>query len=110
MQFRHSQGLIWTNSEAKFAQKSSMKHLSILVQDDQTSLSTVACIVGASQVFSEANRCWIQGSEAKFEIALVGASVTHPLQNGFITIQPQLAIADIHQTDLADSRIHDPQL
>ena len=32
-----------------------MKHVSILIPDDQTNMSTIACIVGSLQVFEAAN-------------------------------------------------------
>ena len=78
-----------------------MKHLSILVPDEQTNMSTIACIVGAYQVFSEANNYWTRkGEKAIFNIALVGASKTDYLNNNLLSIKHQLAIDEIDKTNL----------
>jgi len=52
-----------------------MKHLSILVPDEQTSMSTVACIIGSFQVFNEANKFLERKKQNPiFKIALVGST------------------------------------
>ena len=52
-----------------------MKHLSILAVTEQCNLSTVACMVGAYEIFSEANNFWKRsGKGLKFKIELVSAS------------------------------------
>ncbi len=78
-----------------------MKHLSVLVPAEQTNMSTIACIVGAYQVFSEANNYVIKkGEKAVFEIALVGATKTDFLDNNLLSIKHQFSIDEINATDL----------
>lgn len=78
-----------------------MKHLSILVPDEQTNMSTIACIVGANQVFSEANNYLARKDEkAIFKIELVGATKSDFLNNNLISIKHQVAISEIDRTDL----------
>ncbi len=65
-----------------------MKHLSILVPEEQTNMSTIACIIGTYQVFNEANNFSVKnGNKALFEIALVGASQTDFLKNDFVSVK-----------------------
>jgi transcriptional regulator GlxA family with amidase domain len=78
-----------------------MKHLSILVPDEQTNLSTIACIVGTYQIFSEANNYWARKKEkAIFEIELVGATKNDILSNNLLSIKHQVAINELDLTDL----------
>lgn len=78
-----------------------MKHLSILVPDAQTNLSTVACIIGTYQVFSEANQFREKtGEKALFEIVLAGAGKTGFLDAGFLSVTPQCSVSEIDKTQL----------
>lgn len=78
-----------------------MKHLSILVPDEQTNMSTIACIIGAYQVFSEANNYLSRkGEKAKYHVALVGATKTDFLDNNILSIKHQFAIDEIDITNL----------
>lgn len=78
-----------------------MKHLSILVPDQQTNMSTIACIIGAYQVFSEANNYLERkGERAIFEFELVGAIKNGFLSNNLLSIRHQVAIDEIDKTDL----------
>lgn len=78
-----------------------MKHLSILVPDEQTNMSTVACIVGAFQVFSEANNFLIKKNEnGLFKIELVGAQKNEYLINNLLSIKHQVTIDEINNTNL----------
>jgi transcriptional regulator GlxA family with amidase domain len=78
-----------------------MKHLSILVPDEQTNMSTIACIVGAYQVFSEANNYLARKSKtAIFKIELVGATKNNFLNNNLLSIKHQLTITEINKTNL----------
>ncbi len=78
-----------------------MKHLSILVPDEQTNMSTIACIVGAYQIFSEANNYLVRNfKKAIFKIELVGATKNNFLNNNLLTIKHQAAINEIHKTNL----------
>lgn len=78
-----------------------MKHLSILVPDQQTTMSTIACIVGAYQVFNEANT-YIEMSNKKpvFKVELVGAKKTDLLNNGILTIKHHISIEEVRKTSL----------
>lgn len=78
-----------------------MKHLSILVPDEQTNMSTVACIIGAYQIFSEANN-YLAGKNEKaiFKIELVGATKYDFLNNNLLSIKHQVAINEIDKTNL----------
>lgn len=76
-------------------------HLSIIVPDEQTNYSTIACIVGTCQMFGQANTFIKQAKgEALFEIALVGASTKSNLSTDGFEIKHQRTIADINKTDL----------
>ena len=78
-----------------------MKHLSILVPDEQTNMSTIACIVGAFQIFSEANNYLARKNEkAIFKIELVGATKNDFLNNNFLSIKHQVTISEIDKTNL----------
>lgn len=78
-----------------------MNHLSILVPDDQTNLSTIACIVGAYQIFNEANNYLEkQGQKPKFKIELVGASKNNHLNNNFLSVKHQITISQVSKTNL----------
>lgn len=78
-----------------------MKHLSILVPDEQTNLSTIACIVGALQVFSEANTYMAKkDGKGLFKIELVGATKNDFLNNPLLSIKHQLTINEIDKTNL----------
>ena len=78
-----------------------MKHLSILVPDEQTNMSTIACIVGAYQVFSEANNYLAsKGEKPVFNIVLVGATRNDFLDNNLLSVKHQFAITEIENTNL----------
>lgn len=78
-----------------------MKHLSILVPDEQTNMSTIACIVGTYQVFTEANKVRVKkGKSALFDIELVGANKTDYLDNQFLQVKHQSTISEIRKTHL----------
>lgn len=78
-----------------------MKHLSILVPDQQTNMSTVACIIGTLQVFNEANKCWTnKGLTELFKVDLVGASKADFLEQNLLSIKHQCTVDQIETTDL----------
>lgn len=78
-----------------------MKHLSILVPGEQTTMSTSACIIGSVQFFTEANK-FIErkGGKPIFRISLIGPSKHSFLQDGFLTIKPEFELNEITGTDL----------
>jgi len=76
-------------------------HVSILVPDEQTNMSTIACIIGSYQIFSEANNYLDKNSgKTTFKIELVGASRNEYLNNHLFSLRHQIAINDIRKTDL----------
>jgi transcriptional regulator GlxA family with amidase domain len=78
-----------------------MKHLTILVPDTQTANSTIACIVGAYQIFTGANAFWEQkGKRPLFKIETAGVAEESAFINGLLTIKPQIDIASLKKTDL----------
>ena len=78
-----------------------MKHLTILVPDIQTANSTIACIVGAYQIFSGANDYRVKkGKQPLFKIETAGVSEESAFINGLLTIKPQVNIAALKKTDL----------
>jgi transcriptional regulator GlxA family with amidase domain len=78
-----------------------MKHLSILVPDEQTNMSTIACIIGAYQIVSEANNYLARKNEKPiFKMELVGATQNDFLTNNFLSIKHQVAIHEINKTHL----------
>src|SRR5678815_5000675 len=86
---------------SNFVTKKQMKHLSILVPDEQTTMSTIACIIGAIQVFGEANSYLARkGETAVFKIELIGATKNDFLNNNLLSIKHQFAINEIDKTDL----------
>ena len=78
-----------------------MKHVSIIVPDGQTSLSSVACIVGAYEMFVLANQYWKESGRKEFaKIELVGGSKKAKFEEGLFTVTPHTHIADLRKTDL----------
>jgi transcriptional regulator GlxA family with amidase domain len=78
-----------------------MKHLTILVPDSQSALSTVSCIAGAYDFFSHANHYQkINGQKDLFKIVLAGLTDEAEIGNGLMAIRPQTSIDDVPATDL----------
>jgi len=78
-----------------------MKHISIIVPDGQSTLSTIACIVGAYEIFTRANTFWKKcGKRDPFKVELTGVASTAEFDNGLLTVKPQANISDIVKTDL----------
>ena len=78
-----------------------MKHLTILVPDVQTSFNTFACIVGAYDIFKRANEFWRErGKQPLFKVELAGTSEKTELNNGLLTIKPEVNISAVRKTDL----------
>ena len=75
-----------------------MKHISILVPHGHTSLPNID---GTHQILSEVNNIRkAMDMEPLFKIQLVGLSNTVPQRNGLYTIQPDVLIKDVQQTDI----------
>ena len=78
-----------------------MKHLTILVPDGQSNLSTVACITGAAEMFIEADKFWEKsGRDPLFKVELAGVAEKSEIHDGFVTLRPTAALAQIRRTDL----------
>lgn len=78
-----------------------MKHLSILVPGEQTNMSTIACIAGAYQVFTEANNYLMRkGDTAIFKIELVGASKNDFLNSDIFSVKHHSTVNVIDKTNL----------
>ena len=78
-----------------------MKHITIIVPHGQSTLSTLSCMVGAYDIFLEANAYWKKtGKKELFKIELAGVSKKTDYNNGLITLQPQINISAITHTHL----------
>ena len=78
-----------------------MKHITIVVPDGQTNLSSVACIVGAYEIFTTANSYWRgKGKKDMFKIEMAGVSEKAEFDNGLLSVKPQANILAISKTHL----------
>jgi len=78
-----------------------MKHITIIVPDGQSNLSSVACIVGTYEIFTTANSYWKKaGKRELFKIELAGVSKTAKFDDGLLTVQPHTNISGISKTNL----------
>jgi transcriptional regulator GlxA family with amidase domain len=78
-----------------------MKHITIIVPDGQTNLSTIACIVGAYEIFTRANEYWKETrTKELFKIELAGISKKVEVYEGLFTVKPHTGISAISETNL----------
>lgn len=78
-----------------------MKHITILVPDNLVNMGTLATIVGAIEIFSEANAFWKKnGKEAPYHIQTAGVSKKIDFPKAGVTLQPEINIAEIKKTNL----------
>lgn len=78
-----------------------MKHITIVVPDGQTTLSSVACIAGTYEIFQRAHEYWIKNGERQlYKVVLGGVAERTGLADGLLTVNQQVNVADIHQTHL----------
>jgi transcriptional regulator GlxA family with amidase domain len=78
-----------------------MKNLSILIPDDQTNMSTIACIIGSLQLFDAANDYFENmGKEPVFKINLVSVKNEMLLNDGLCTIKSNKSITECLENDL----------
>lgn len=83
-----------------FAEKNRM-HISILAIDEQSNLSTVACMAGAFEIFTEANAFGLnEGKRMKCKIELVSPSENATSKNNMFSLKPHNFISKIDKTDL----------
>jgi transcriptional regulator GlxA family with amidase domain len=102
VQIGHSKGLIWTAYCFTFGIKfQPMKHITIIVPDGQVNMGTIATIVGALEIFTEANSFWKKsGKESKYLVQTASVTKKVDFGKGMITLQPEKQIAEIKKTDL----------
>jgi len=96
--------LWWVDLDTAFFylwKKRSMKHITIIVPDGQSTLSSVACIVGACEIFAIANEYWKDAYKKElFKVELAGVSKKAEFGNGLLTVKPQVNISAITKTSL----------
>ena len=79
---------------------STVKHLSLIVPDGQSNLSTIAGLIGAYEIFIKANDFWQErGNGPRFTIELVGISDKTEVY-GLFSVKPQVHMRDVGKTDL----------
>jgi transcriptional regulator GlxA family with amidase domain len=78
-----------------------MKHLTLVVPNAQSNLSTIACIVGAYEIFTTANKYRKEtGKKELFTIELAGISKKTEVYDGLLTVKPHTNILGVGKTDL----------
>jgi transcriptional regulator GlxA family with amidase domain len=78
-----------------------MKHITIVIPDGQTDLSSVACIVGAYEIFARANWYWKEnGKREMYKVELAGVSKKTEFGNGLLAVKSQTNISDVTKTHL----------
>lgn len=96
-----SGGLIWTGVFYTFGEIDFMKHITIIVPDGQSSLSTVACIVGSYEMFVKANEYWKRNRKNElYRVELAGVSKKAEFDHGLLTVKPHVDISQISKTNL----------
>jgi transcriptional regulator GlxA family with amidase domain len=77
-----------------------MKHLSLIVPDGQSNLSTIACLIGAYEIFARANEHWeAKGNSPLFKIELAGIADQTEVY-GLFSVKPHAHLSSIPKTDL----------
>ncbi|HTD40851.1 MAG TPA: helix-turn-helix domain-containing protein [Mucilaginibacter sp.] len=78
-----------------------MKHITLIVPDGQSTLSTIACIVGSYEIFTSANSYWKKsGKKELFTIELAGVSKKSEFDNGLLTVKPHTNISAVRKSNL----------
>jgi len=78
-----------------------MKHITIVIPDGQSTLSTIACMVGSCEIFATANAYWKRtGKKELFTIETAGVSKKAEFEHGLLTVKPQANISTISKTNL----------
>jgi transcriptional regulator GlxA family with amidase domain len=76
-------------------------HISILAIEEQSNLSTIACMAGAYEIFTEADAFWKHHkAPGKYKIELVGVSKSKTSKGNLFSLKPQKSINEINKTDL----------
>jgi len=78
-----------------------MKHITIIVPDGQVNMGTIATIIGAMEIFTEANAYWRRnGKDVRYTVQTAGVSEKVDFHKGQITLQPEVMLSAIKKTNL----------
>ncbi|HUZ58114.1 MAG TPA: helix-turn-helix domain-containing protein [Hanamia sp.] len=78
-----------------------MKHISILIPEEEIIQNTVISVIGAYKIFSVVNQYFVKlGETAPFKIELVGNSKKVNLNEGMFSMQPDINFKQVTKTDL----------
>ncbi|GAA0544508.1 GlxA family transcriptional regulator [Chitinophaga japonensis] len=80
-----------------------MKHITIIVPDGQSNLSTIASIVGTYEIFARANEYWAEpgsGRQEPYKVELAGVSKKVGVYNDLFMVKTQTHISAISKTHL----------
>ncbi|MGG7664126.1 GlxA family transcriptional regulator [Dyadobacter sp. BHUBP1] len=78
-----------------------MKHITIIAPDNQTNLSTVACIAGAYEIFARATEYFeASGNKGTYRVEIAGLSRKADLADGMFSLKTDVCFSEISKTDL----------
>ena len=78
-----------------------MKHITILIPNGESDLSTVASIIGAYEIFDRAGAYWKEnGKRELYKVELAGISKETEVNDGMVTVKPHVNISAIAKTNL----------
>jgi transcriptional regulator GlxA family with amidase domain len=78
-----------------------MKHITILIPNGHTNLSTMACIIGAYEILVRANDYWQEnGKQSLYEIEMAGVSPNTKFMQGLLNLKTQKHVSAVKKTDL----------
>lgn len=78
-----------------------MKHITIIAPDNQTNLSTVACIAGAYEILARAGDYFKEsGNKELFKVEIAGIASQAELADGLFSLKIHAPISEIEKTDL----------
>ncbi|WP_316836616.1 GlxA family transcriptional regulator [Pedobacter nutrimenti] len=78
-----------------------MKHITILIPNGHTNLSTMACIIGAYEILVRANDYWQEnGKQSLYEIEMAGVSLNTKFMQGLLELKTQKHVSAVKKTDL----------
>lgn len=78
-----------------------MKNITLLYPEAHCTLSTVACIIGAVEIFERADAYWIkQGNQPKYHLTVAAITPDVHKINNLVSLKIEASIIDIKHTDL----------
>ncbi|MEO7309099.1 MAG: helix-turn-helix domain-containing protein [Chitinophagaceae bacterium] len=78
-----------------------MERIAILFPQQQSALSTVACIIGTVEVFTKASEYWEkQGNKQKYELIIAGTATKEEFVKGLVAIKADAHISTIEKAKL----------